>query len=85
MPIALPIVDASFHLTGFGPARHEVVVFDGTCNPATDLALSPEGDFWPILHQRAYLQVFGFSTSGVSSFAVMALTGRANVPAPGAN
>jgi hypothetical protein len=85
VPIATPQVDAYYRVTGFGPVQNVVVSFDGTHDPATDLAVSPEGDIWPLLYQRAYVQVFGYSDSGSAAFAVMALTGQVNVPAPGAN
>jgi hypothetical protein len=86
VPLYNPQVNQYYQVTGFGPVLNVQVYFDGSTNPAVDLAVPPDGHPWAVLYQRAYNQVFGQSpTGGSAAFALMTLTGQANYSIPGAN
>jgi hypothetical protein len=86
VPLFNPQVDAFNQVTGFGPVLNVQVYFDGSTDPATDLAVPADGSIWAVLYQRAYNQAFGQSPNGGSAaFAIMTLTGQANVNLPGAD
>jgi hypothetical protein len=86
VPLFNPQVNQYYQVTGFGPVMNVQVYFDGSTDPATDLAVPANGHFWPVLYQRAFDQVYGQSPlGGDSAFAVMTLTGQPNFQLPGAN